>query len=125
MNSNNSPLIQAVLVVEDEPAIREMLANMLEDFPVAITSVATADEGFLELYRQPWALLITDVQTPGRTNGIELASAARKHQPEIEVIVMSGYHNALGLPLPPNVSFLAKPWSLDDLYALVEVYLAK
>lgn len=123
--NNNYPLIRAVLVVEDEPAIREMLTNLLEDFPVAITSVATADAGFLELFRQPWALLITDVRTPGETNGIELASAACKHQPQIEVIVMSGYHSLLSQPLPPNVSFLAKPWSLDDLLRLVEVHLAK
>ncbi|MGR6497966.1 response regulator [Pseudomonas fulva] len=124
MNNKTQATIQSILVVEDEPAIRMMIETMLEDLPVAVTLVATADEGFHALHSQIWRLIITDVQTPGRSNGIELASAALAHQPEIQVIVMSGYHNAMGLPLPEGASFLSKPWSLKEFYELVEFHLS-
>jgi len=125
MDNKKHPAVHSVLIVEDEPAIRVMLEIMLEDMPVTVTAVATADEGLEELYRQHWHLIITDVQTPGSANGLHLARAARQHQPQVEVIVMSGYHNAMGLPLPPGVSFLAKPWTLTEFYTLVESHLAK
>lgn len=125
MNDQTLRSVRSILVVEDEPAIRVMLETMLEDLPVAVTMVATADEGFLALQSQAWELIITDVQTPGRSNGIELASAAIELQPKIQVIVMSGYHNAMGHPLPPGASFMSKPWSLEDFYALVDFHLSK
>nr|WP_236165683.1 response regulator [Pseudomonas fulva] len=124
MNNKTQSAIQTILVVEDEPAIRVMIETMLEDLPVAVTLVATADEGFQALHSQTWRLIITDVQTPGRSNGIELARAALAHLPVVQVIVMSGYHNAMGLPLPAGASFLSKPWSLEEFYELVKFHLS-
>ncbi|MES3710792.1 response regulator [Pseudomonas putida] len=49
-----------VLVVEDEPMIRELLTLYLEDWGVSVTAVATADEGREKLDNEDWALLISD-----------------------------------------------------------------
>ncbi|WP_145186165.1 response regulator [Pseudomonas sp. URMO17WK12:I11] len=125
MENVSRPAIYSILVVEDDPAIRMMLEDMLEELCANVTLVATADEGLIALQMQSWQLLITDVQTPGKLNGLQLAITAREQRPALEVIVTSGYHNALGMPLPLGVSFLAKPWSLKDFYALVEYHLAK
>lgn len=123
---NNAPRTSpyAILLVEDEPAIGELIEIMLEDLSAEITSVATADEGLVALQRQSWDLIITDVQTPGRANGFHLAHVARQYLPQVGVILMSGYYDEVGTAVAPGISFLAKPWTLDDFYALVTQYLA-
>ncbi len=91
----------------------------LEDLGAEVTAVATADEGAAMLTRQAWALLLTDVRTPGTLDGLELACLARQQTPGLNIVVMSGYHNKLASPLPPNVDFLPKPWSMQDFNTLI------
>ncbi len=108
-----------VLLIEDEPSLRELIVMALEDLGADVTAVATADEGAAMLSRQPWALLLTDVRTPGKLDGLELACLARQQTPGLNIVVMSGYHNKLASPLPPNVDFLPKPWSMQDFNTLI------
>ncbi|MBF8779326.1 response regulator [Pseudomonas fulva] len=108
-----------VLLVEDEPSLRELVTMALEELGANVTAVATADEGAAILAQQTWTLLLTDVRTPGVLDGLELACLARRQKPCLNIVVMSGYHNNLSAPLPPDVEFLAKPWSLKDFNALV------
>lgn len=124
MNNTPRTLPYAILLVEDEPAIRDMIEIILEDLSAEITSVATVDEGLVALKGQSWDLIIADVQTPGHANGFHLAHVARQHLPQTGVILMSGYHDEAGVPLAPGVSFIAKPWKLDDFNALITFYLA-
>lgn len=114
----------AILLVEDEPAIRDIIEIILEDLSAEITSVATVEKGLVALQRQPWDLIIADVQMPGHTNGFHLAHLAREHLPQVGVILMSGYYDEADVPLTPGVSFIAKPWNLDDFCALITSYLA-
>jgi two-component system, cell cycle response regulator CpdR len=53
------------------------------------------------------SLLITDVSLTGKMNGVELAHLARKNDPTLRVVVISGQH--LSAMLPDGVSFLSKP----------------
>lgn len=109
----------AVLIVEDEPLIRELLTLYLEDWGAVVTAVATADAGKLELMKRDWALLLTDVQTPGLLNGVDLAWIASQLNPEIRLIVMSGYYDFVGRALPSNAVFLPKPWPATKLQELI------
>jgi len=109
----------AVLIVEDEPLIRELLTLYLEDWGAVVTAVATADAGKLELMKQDWALLLTDVQTPGLLNGVDLAWIASQLNPEIRLIVMSGYYDFVGRALPDNALFLPKPWPVTKLQEVI------
>lgn len=71
-----------------------------------VTAVATADDGNEALRKQDWTLLITDVQTPGLLNGVDLAWMASQQKPQTRVIVMSGYYEFAGRVLPPGARFL-------------------
>ena len=113
----------AILLVEDEPAIRELLTFALEDMGAVVKAVATADEGLAMLQEHSWALLLTDVQTPGRLDGLQLAWAARERLPHVRIVVMSGYHERMAAPLPRDAVFLPKPWSLDALYTTIDAQL--
>ena len=108
-----------VLLVEDEPMIRELLTLYLEEWGAMVTAVATADDGNEALRKQDWTLLITDVQTPGLFNGVDLAWMASQQKPQTRIIVMSGYYEFAGRVLPPGARFLPKPWPITQLQELL------
>ncbi|PWY45610.1 response regulator [Pseudomonas sp. RW405] len=94
-----------VLLIEDDPTLRDLLLEILEGFGSVVTAVGTADEGVELLQSRRWGLCITDVHTPGVTSGIELARSARKAFPNLGIIVMSGDHDQLEKALCLNVHF--------------------
>ncbi|WP_085677704.1 MULTISPECIES: response regulator [unclassified Pseudomonas] len=108
-----------VLVVEDEPMIRELLTLYLEDWGASVTAVATADEGREILDNEDWALLLSDVQTPGLLNGVDLAWITNQQAPRTRIIVMSGYYEFAGRVLPEGAVFLPKPWPLTRLHEVI------
>ncbi|MBV9116110.1 MAG: response regulator [Acetobacteraceae bacterium] len=70
--------------------------------------------------------LVTDVGLPGRTNGRQLAGAARTQRPDLPVLFMTGYAGSelRGAALPPGMAVIDKPFSLDDLAARVRAMLS-
>jgi DNA-binding NtrC family response regulator len=92
---------------------------VLEGRGYRVIGAETADEAIRAAYRHdgPIHLLLTDVVMPG-LSGIELAKRIVEIAPGLRVIFMSGYtentivHHGV---LDPDVSFLAKPFSLDAL----------
>lgn len=114
-----------ILLVEDERMIRDLIVFALEDLGATVKAVETADEGLLALEQAPWSLLLTDVQTPGELDGLQLAWRAQAHSPGMGLVVMSGYHGGLNAPLPEGALFLPKPWSLDQFYQVIESQLAR
>ena len=113
------PPLPPVMLVEDEPALREILTFMLEDLGAVVTSFATAAEGLAALGAHDWALVLTDVRTPGPVDGLALATTARARLPAAGVIVMSGFYEEMGRSLPMGVSFLPKPWPSESFDQLV------
>ena len=78
-----------LLVVEDEPIIRQLFTTLLS---AAGYSVSQADNGFAaleEIRRQRPALIVSDLNMP-RMTGFELLSVIRRRFPSIHVIAMSG-----------------------------------
>ena len=112
-----------VLLVEDEPALRELITLLLEDLGATVTALPTADEGITSLRLKPWALVITDVRTPGVSTGLQLAWIARRELPVTGIIVTSGYHPEMNEALPHGIPFLPKPWALEEFIELVRPYL--
>jgi DNA-binding response OmpR family regulator len=98
-----------ILVVDDEPSIRESLAMLLS---VAGYDVSTARDGFdalLQLRRATPSVIVSDLNMP-QMSGFELLSVVRRRFPEIPVIAMSGAYET-GERVPGGViadSFYAK-----------------
>ncbi|HVO12232.1 MAG TPA: sigma-54 dependent transcriptional regulator [Vicinamibacteria bacterium] len=79
-----------ILVVDDEPGVRQFLAEALEDEGHAVSQAADGRQAAERLRRQGFELLITDLRMPGM-DGLELVRFARAEQPEMEVIVLTAH----------------------------------
>jgi PAS domain S-box-containing protein len=110
---------EVVLVVEDEPAVREMTSRSLRDFGYQVIEAKNGPEA-LELLRGPDAavrLMVADVVMPGM-DGPELARQAGTVRPDLQVLFMSGYTDdevvRRGL-LEAGQPFLQKPFTPEAL----------
>jgi signal transduction histidine kinase len=111
-----------ILVVEDEPAVRDMIAQVLERAGYAVVSVADAAEAVATAkLLQPFDALVTDVVMPN-LSGIELVDELMNEYPLLGVVLVSGY-TADTLDLEQVVArgarFLAKPVTSNRLLATV------
>jgi signal transduction histidine kinase/CheY-like chemotaxis protein len=108
-----------VLFAEDDDLVREVIVGMLEDGGYRVLRAADGAEG-LRLCQEhdgPIDVLLTDVLMP-RVAGPELAQGVARLRPGTPVVYLSGYTaSRLGEDgiLQPDVAFLQKPVSQDDL----------
>lgn len=113
----NSPQSCTVVVVEDEFLVRELAVCELEDCGFNVIEFPTADAALahLERHADETAVVFTDVQMPGRLNGLDLVDIVSRSWPTINVLVTSG--GALVNPgkLPPCARFVQKPWRASDI----------
>lgn len=113
---------ERILLVEDEDAVRTFSQRALANKGY---SVLTAESGeaalnVLSQESKPIDLLVTDVVMPGM-DGPALAAAARKDNPDLKIIFVSGYtEDKLKDHMTPNTWFLPKPFTLKQLAAKVK-----
>ena len=115
------PFRAIALIVEDDPAQREMMCLLLEesDYDVIQCESAEAAERVLARNGGALSLLITDVNLAGAMTGIELAFIAKKRHPKLGVIVTSG--RPLPGLLPDGAKFWSKPWAPLDMLREAEM----
>ncbi|WP_051305676.1 PAS domain-containing hybrid sensor histidine kinase/response regulator [Desulfogranum mediterraneum] len=120
---------QTILVVEDEPAILNMVTTILGRKGYTVLSASAPAEA-IRLVRdrdQPLQLLITDVIMP-EMNGRELADHLLDSRPSLEILFISGYTadviSSQGI-LEEAVNFLQKPFTLEELLQRVGAILEK
>lgn len=119
---------ELVLVVEDEPGVRQFSIEALSElgYPVLAADGAAGALALLEQHPDI-ALLFTDVVMP-EVNGRQLADEALKRRPDLKVLFTTGYsRNALehdGV-LDPAVHVIGKPFTLEDLALRVRAVLAE
>jgi signal transduction histidine kinase/ActR/RegA family two-component response regulator len=114
---------ETVLVCDDEPDVRELVARVLGLRAYTVLSAGSGAEALSIAGRHqgPIHLLVTDVAMP-EMDGIRLASELRKVHRQVAVLYISGYtENAekLSVPRGPNTHYLAKPFLPGDLTSLV------
>lgn len=110
-----------ILVVEDEPILRQLTAEALEQVAAGVIDCANADEALAILKQTPGiSLVVTDINMPGSLDGLALAREIWAHWPTIAVVLTSGQAAALLGGLPINGRFLQKPWLVDELLQTAE-----
>lgn len=114
-----------VLVVDDEPDVRRAMVRQIERFGHRVLTAGSADEAVAVWRAQPAPveLLVSDVVMPGRS-GVELARELRALDPQLAVLLVSGYSPEL-LPEGEGMVFLAKPFSRGALGARISEALAQ
>lgn len=108
-----------ILVVDDEPSVRGLVAEIVEEIGCRAVQAADGAEA-LGILRsaQSIDLMITDVGLPGGMNGRNLAAAAMEMRPLLKVLFITGYEEMTAMrndPLPPHTSMMTKPFAMDAL----------
>jgi CheY-like chemotaxis protein len=101
-----------VLVAEDEALIRMSVCDFLTEAGYDMLEAANALEAVALLMKEPSiAALLTDIDMPGGSDGLQLAAMARQANPALPIVVMSGGRWPVASELPERTVFLAKPYT--------------
>jgi CheY-like chemotaxis protein len=119
---------EAVLVVEDEAAVRTTTVQVLQEHGYRVLSAVDAADALRTLHDHGTglALVITDLVMPGTISGRELVARIAAKWPHIRVVLMSGYSPEVfgrELELRTGDHFVSKPVAIDRLLEVVRVSL--
>ncbi|MDE3744285.1 MULTISPECIES: PAS domain S-box protein [Methylobacterium] len=119
---------ETVLIVDDEPSIRMLVTEVLEDLGYTAIEAADAAAGLKVLQSDVRIdLLVTDVGLPGGMNGRQMADAGRVNRPSLKVLFITGYaeNAAVGNGhLEPGMAVLTKPFVMEALATRIKDLIA-
>ena len=110
-----------IIVVDDEPAIGELLTRFLAK-NYEVTGFTEAEKALEYLKTNEVNLLLTDMVMP-EMNGIELIKATRELKPNLPILLMTGTPNSelMKAVVELGISdYLVKPFQLDSLEKVIE-----
>lgn len=112
---------QTVVVVEDDPLLGSILVDVLESEGYSCLLFVTADDALVHMLKKAdhVKLILSDYQTPGQLNGVELSVLIYNKWPQIPFILMSGHDSSIITGSAPRARWIAKPWDTVTLLALV------
>jgi CheY-like chemotaxis protein len=117
---------EVVLVVEDEPAVRELSVEVLSELGYRVLEADGANAALRLIDLHPdIKLLFTDIVMPD-INGCKLAEEARRRRADLKVLFTTGYtrnavvHNGV---LDPGVDLIGKPFTIEELATKVRAVL--
>ncbi len=116
-----------VLVLDDEPVIREVLRTVLSRAGYDVSEAATAAEGLARVEREPPDLLLLDLMLPDRP-GLEVLAEIRSTHPEIPVVVVTAYssvESAIAAMREGAFHYVPKPFRNDEVLHVVKQALEK
>jgi len=116
-----------ILIVDDEPIVRESIRDWLKDAGYQVTTAETGEEALKMMETQDFSILVLDVRLPGKT-GIQILKEIKALKPQIQSIIITAYPSAelaveamkLGA-----IDYLIKPIAPDDLEKLIRETLLK
>lgn len=119
---------ETVLVVDDEPTVRMLVTEVLEDLGYAAIEASDGASGLQVLQSDVRIdLLVTDVGLPGGMNGRQVADAARVARPGLNVLFITGYAENAVLShghLDPGMHVLTKPFTMEALASRIRELIA-
>jgi CheY-like chemotaxis protein len=118
------PTLETILLVEDEPAVRQLFAQALMQAGYSVYEARNGQEAMklFDKHGDAIDMLLTDMRMP-YMGGAELAHHLRARRRSLKLLCISGYPGNLDPELA--VDFLAKPFSRDELLKKVREILDK
>jgi response regulator RpfG family c-di-GMP phosphodiesterase len=116
-----------VLVVDDDAAVRELLADGLETFGYPSVTAGGIDEAFEIVKAEPLRLVLSDIDMPGG-DGMQLLKRIKSHDPGLDVIMVTGAvdaDTAVQAIRQGASDYVTKPFNLDEVQIVVERTLEK
>ena len=128
-SASRAALSKTVLVVDDEPTVRMLVVEVLEDLGYAAIEAADGAAGLDVLRSEARVdLLVSDVGLPGGMNGRQVADAGRAMRPGLRVLFITGYaENAVvgNGYLDPGMHVLTKPFAMEALASCIKDIIAE
>lgn len=119
---------ETVLVVDDEPSVRMLVCETLEENGYRAIDAVDAASALRVLQSDARIdLLITDVGLPGLANGRQMADQARLTRPQLKVLFVTGYAETAAYgagALPKGMDVLAKPFTMEAIAARVRTIIS-
>lgn len=110
---------ETILVIDDEPTLRMLMTDVLEEAGYRVLQAATGSEGLRILQSDARIdLLVTDVGLPGGLNGRQVADAARLKRPRLGVLFITGYADNAAIGdgrLEAGMEVITKPFEIASL----------
>jgi two-component system, response regulator PdtaR len=108
-----------ILIVEDDPLLRMLAVEVVEEAGFVALEAGNADEAVSALEsRTDISLFFTDIDMPGSMDGLKLAHAVRDRWPPIKILIVSGKVQVHSSELPPsNSCFVGKPYQTAAMVA--------
>jgi len=107
-NKHSDPL---VLVVEDEAIIRIDMAEIIAENGYEVVEAANAAAALEILRTRPEvSLLFTDINMPGKLDGMDLARLVHEHWPKVRLVITSGGVAPTKAEIPDSGRFIPKPY---------------
>jgi two-component system response regulator AtoC len=113
--------MRRVLVVDDEENLRHMLQILLRREGYEAVGASSVDAALVEIDRQAFDIIITDLRMPGR-NGLELVDEVRRRNLDTTVVVMTAYGSkevAIEAMKRGAYDYLSKPFEADEVLLLL------
>ena len=107
-----------ILVVEDDPLIREFTVEALREEGYDVIHASTGEEALAWCMRQAADVLVTDITLPGKVDGWQIAERCREHDPGLPVIYATGFSPVAARPVPGSLS-LHKPYHPEEILQAV------
>jgi two-component system, NtrC family, response regulator AtoC len=117
-----SDITRQILVVDDEEAVRQGIAQVLSRRELTVATAADARQALEILARRSFAIILLDIKLPD-IDGIEFLRLLRKDFPETEIIMITGYptiQGAVECIKLGALDYLVKPFRIDELETVVD-----
>jgi CheY-like chemotaxis protein len=103
-----------VLLVEDNPEVASVSANLLEQLGYTVRRVADAEAALREIERDGVDLVFSDIVMPGKFDGLSLARRLREIRPDLPILLATGYSDAAA-DVRGDFPILRKPYEIHQL----------
>ena len=111
----------SVLIVDDEPIVRESIRDWLQDAGYQVATAETGEQALEMVEKQDFSVMVLDIRLPGKT-GITVLKEVKAERPWIKSIIITAYpsaETAVEAMKLGAVDYLIKPFAPDDLERLI------
>jgi two-component system, cell cycle response regulator CpdR len=121
-DSDSEGTVAEILVAEDDESVRIFVARALTHYGHHVTAVEDGESAVAQLERGRFDLMLTDIVMPG-IDGLQLTSQARHLDPDLDVVMMTGFATARTRAdrcSEPVAAIISKPFSLTEICDVVD-----
>jgi DNA-binding NtrC family response regulator len=109
------------LVIDDEPHIAALVAEVLRNEGWEVTEATSAEEAFKKLEGQPWGAVFCDIRLGGPEDGFAVLHRFKQEMPAAPVVLMTGYASASGALDAASFGaydYVLKPFGIEELESI-------